>query len=431
VACNRRTPFALVFVAGIVVLGLLAACVPASARVITLDECVEIAMENNGSLGQAREDVATAGANLMSNWSWALPQINASVSRTNYLNVIEGFEGDSKVTSGQVGLNQVLFDGSTFARIAGAYHSRDASELSLDWTTRDVVFGAKELYYGLLKAEKLNGVAEENLELANEQLRKTESLFELGSASRSDLLKAQVQVQAAELTLITAQKGVGISRAGLRLYLALDPLEPIEVVDPPEGEEEIDLLNYDLAEAIARRPDIQAFEETVTAAKRSVLASQAEYLPDLDLSVSYAGSPEDIGGLLDQIRNDYTRSVSVRLSLPIFTGLSRKAGVDHSKSSLRSLELSLRDLKLQAAYEIETARLTLLEQEGSVAVAEKAVAQAEEDLNISEERFRLRAASMLDRIDARVAYSTARAEYVRSRYDYEIAKADMKRVLGL
>ncbi len=46
-------------------------------------------------------------------------------------------------------------------------------------------------------------------------------------------------------------------------------------------------------------------------------------------------------------------------------------------------------------------------------------------------RFRLRAASMLDVIYARVAYSQARVSLVEARHDYKIAKAELKDALGL
>ncbi|MCK4409480.1 MAG: TolC family protein, partial [Candidatus Eisenbacteria sp.] len=76
-------------------------------------------------------------------------------------------------------------------------------------------------------------------------------------------------------------------------------------------------------------------------------------------------------------------------------------------------------------------RLSVEEGRRSVSVAEDAVLQAEEDLKVSEERFRLRAASMLELIDARVAYSRARAGLVNARYNYEIAKAELRLALGL
>ena len=73
----------------------------------------------------------------------------------------------------------------------------------------------------------------------------------------------------------------------------------------------------------------------------------------------------------------------------------------------------------------------LIEQRERVNVATVGLETAEEELRVSEERFRLRAASMLDVIYARVAYSQARVSLVEAQYDYEIAKAELKDALGL
>jgi outer membrane protein len=405
---------------------------PAQARVYTLQEAIEIALADNVSLAKARESLEGARADVLSGWSGVLPRISGSISRSDMLSVTPGApDTESESYGASVGLSQTLLSGSTFARIAGAHRSKTAQELSLNSTTRDVVFQVKQGYYGLLKSERLRDVQAEALELAQEQLRKTESLFDLGSASRSDLLKAQVQVGQAELALISAEKAAETARASLCYLLGIDVTSDLEVVDPPQEEAEEEVLDFDVGEAVARRPDIRAWEQYVVAARRSLLASKAGRWPELDLSVGYSKDGGDLGDLFEDVGDEYSRSVSLRLSVPIFNGLATKASIDQSKSSLRSAELSLRDAKLQAAYEIETARLSVIEQARSVQVAEQSVAQAEEDLRVSEERFRLRAASMLELIDARVAYSSARADLVEARYDYETAKAELKLALGL
>jgi len=402
----------------------------ASARVYTLDECVELALSNNVTLAQARESVASGRASRLSSWSGVLPRISGSVGYSDDLAVSPGIETSSDGYSGSVGLSQTVFDGSTFAGISGSGHELSATEHSFEATRRSAVLDAKRGYYGLLKARQLRGVQEESLELAREQLRKTQSLFDLGSASKSDLLKAQVQVGQSELALISADKSAESARAALCYALGVDILTDIEPVDPLEGEGEEEILEFDLAEAIARRPDVMAGEERLTAARRSLLSAKAGRWPDLNLSVSYSRSQDSFGDLFDDMSDEYSRRVGLSLSVPIFNGLATKASIDGGKAALRSSELSLRDTRLAAAYEIETARLSVLEQKRSVAVAETAVEQAEEDLRMSEERYRLRAASMLELIDARVAYSSARASLVEARYDYEIAKAELKNALG-
>lgn len=401
------------------------------ARVYTLEECVEAAMVNSTTLARAEASLAGARADVMSSWSGVLPRVSAGLSRSDNMAVMDDSETTSRGVSGSVSLSQTLFDGATFASISGAGHSRAASEASLDATTREVILGVRQAYYGLLKAVQLRDVQREALDLAKEQLRKTESLFGLGSASRSDLLKAQVQVAQEELTLITAEKTAATARAGLCYAIGIDVTTDLEAVDPPAEPSEGDALEYVLDEAIARRPDIRAQEEAVTAVRRSLLAAKAGRWPDLSLSVQYSRSRGSFDEFFDDVSDEYSRSVSVSMSLPVFDGLSTTASIARAKATLWSYELALKDARLSAAYEIETARLTVDEQRSRVAAAETALKRADEDLRVSEERFRLRSASMLELIDARVAYSRARANLVQARYDHESAKAELKTALGL
>jgi outer membrane protein TolC len=404
---------------------------PARATVYTLEECIEIALTENTTLARAREEVRGAGADVMSSWSSVLPHVSADLRRRNELVASSEFDDfTSKTTSGSVSLSQTLLDGSAFARIAGSSRSRTAAELSLESTERDIVFQTKEAYYGLLRLVQLRDVQSEAVELAREQARKTQSLFDLGSASRSDLLKAKVQVGEAELTLISAEKSAELARAGLALVLGVDVTTDIEAVDPSGSFAEAEILDFNLEEALASRPDIKAWDQLLVAARRSLLAAKAGRWPDLGVSVSYSRGTDSLDEFFDGVTDDYTRSVGLSLSVPIFNGLATKASVDNGKSLLRSYEISVRNARLQAAYEIESARLSVEEGTRSVSVAEDAVLQAEEDLKVSEERFRLRAASMLELIDARVAYSRARAGLVNARYDYEIAKAELRLALG-
>jgi outer membrane protein len=401
------------------------------ARVYTLDECIETAMVSSTTLARAEASLAGARAGVMSSWSGVLPRVSAGLSRSDHMTAAGGSETTDSGVSGSVSLSQTLFDGATFASISGASHSRTASEASLDATTREVILGVRQAYYGLLKAVQLRDVQREALDLAREQMRKTESLFGLGSASKSDLLKAQVQVSQEELTLITAEKTAATARAGLCYAIGIDVTTEIEAVDPPAEPSDEGALTYVLDEAIARRPDIRAQEETVTAARRSLLAAKAGRWPDLALSVQYSRSQGSFDEFFNDVSDEYSRSVSVSMSLPVFDGLSTTASIARAKATLWSYELALKDAKLSAAYQIETARLTVDEQRSRVATAETVLARADEDLKVSEERFRLRSASMLELIDARVAYSRARADLVQARYDHESAKAELKTALGL
>ncbi len=397
---------------------------------MTLDDCVETALRSSLTLARAREDLASARAGVMSGWSGVLPRVSAGLGYSDGRTVSGGQTTESESYSGSLSLSQTLLDGGTFARISGAHRGRNASEHALEGTRRSVILATRESYFGLLKAQELRGVQEEAVELAREQMRKAQSLYELGSASKSDLLKAEVEVRQAELALITAERTAATARLSLLYTMGVPMDTEIEVVDPEDvGGEAI--LEFDLEEAVSRRPDVRAQTETLIEARRSLLAAKAGRWPSLGLSASYSKGGESLGDVTGDFDDDYSTSVSLSLSIPIFNGLSTKAGIDNSKVALRLSELALRDVRLSAAYEIESARLGVREQSERVAVATVGLEKAREELRVSEERFRLRAASMLDVIYSRVAYSQARVDLVEARYDLEIAKAELKDALGL
>jgi outer membrane protein TolC len=399
------------------------------ARIYELDECLEIADANNISLAKSQASLSSADAGLMSSWSGILPHVSASLSYSDVTTAVGGMKTGSESYGGDINLRQTLFDWGTFSGISGARHTRSGAAHSLESSRRNAALATRRAYYGLLKAEKLLEVQEEALDLAKEQLRKADSLYKLGSASKSDYLKAEVEVGQAELARIAADSGVRTASLWLLYTIGIDIGTEIEVTDPAELTEN-EVIDFDVETALKRRPDVRAQEEALEAARRSFSAAKAGRLPSLSLTASYGTGGNTLGDLGENYDEDYTRSLGLSLSLPIFDGLATKASIDNSRASLRSYELSLRDTRLYAAYEIETARISVIEQRRNIRVSEKVVEQAGEELRISEERFRLRAASMLDLIYARLAYSRARAGLIEARYDHEIAEAELRTVLG-
>jgi outer membrane protein len=225
----------------------------ASARVYTLDECIEIALSHSTSLEGARENLRGAGADVMGSISSVLPHVSAGLSTSEDRFHTNGPDVSGESASGSISASQTLFDGSAFAQIAGAFRGKTATELSLEWTKRQVIFDVKQAYYGLLRSERLRDVQQEAVELAREQLRKTQSLYDLGSASRSDLLKAQVQVGESELALIAAERTAETARAGLALVLGIDIMTGIEPTDPPAEASDEKVPESDTEEAVSSR----------------------------------------------------------------------------------------------------------------------------------------------------------------------------------
>src|SRR5206468_2659587 len=86
-----------------------------------------------------------------------------------------------------------VFDLSTWSGLSAARQGLKASRLRRDATRDDVVLATRRQFYGVVQAIKLAQVAEGALKLASDDGRRVKAMFEVGSVSKSDLLKAQVR----------------------------------------------------------------------------------------------------------------------------------------------------------------------------------------------------------------------------------------------
>jgi outer membrane protein TolC len=88
-------------------------------------------------------------------------------------------------------------------------------------TRNDVVLATKRQFYEVVKAVKLADVATGALKLSRDDERRVRALFEVGSVSKSDLLKAQVRTAQSELDSLTADQTVTAQRIVLAQQLGI------------------------------------------------------------------------------------------------------------------------------------------------------------------------------------------------------------------
>src|SRR5262249_54253044 len=98
--------------------------------------------------------------------------------------------------------------------LTAANHSRDAAR-------SEAALQARRGFYEVVKAVKLEGVSAGSLKLARDDERRVRALFEVGSVSRSDLLKAQVRTSQSELDSIVANHTVTARRNDLAILIGV------------------------------------------------------------------------------------------------------------------------------------------------------------------------------------------------------------------
>jgi outer membrane protein len=114
----------------------------------------------------------------------------------------------------------------------------------------------------------------------------------------------------------------------------------------------------------------------------------------------------------------------------LFDRFLTNSNVGMAKADLRRTEYSLEKAKLDAIKEVKNLIFIMNEAKERIIVASETVEQANEDMRLAEERYRVGAGTMLETIDAQVALTQAKADVIEAKCDYLIAIADLARATG-
>jgi outer membrane protein len=414
-------------VASFVALGpLLAAGASAADQVnLSLEKCVETALEVNTSVLKAGYDLDRSNYSVLSSASGLLPSAAWS---TSYNRSRDGKSYGSAFSASER---------VSFGSVMGLYESlanKSATAENLRAVRHDVAYIAKQKYLEVLKSDRLLVVSEEALDLSRRRLEKAQAMLDVGSGVRSDVLRAQVEVSSNELDLISARNALRLAETDLRHFLAIPDERELVLEDILEaGEESVD-LNQALAEAMTVRPDIRAGNHLVDASSRAVWGRRGGWVPSLQFSYSRDYSapeddpwlPERTLDLWDEAEWGYRMGVSVN----IFDGLATFSQVKSAKTQLKAAREDLNQLERDASLEVTTACYNVEEARQRVKVSKETVSLAEEELRLAEERYRLGGGTMLEQIDAQVALSEARSSHIQALHDYLLSQAAMVRAVG-
>ena len=396
--------------------------------VLTEKEAIEIALKNNYDILSKKEEISQASACLQQAWSQVFPYISVGANYTRYEDHPFITYQDNRGYSFSV--NQILFSGGRVANtIVAAKKALKATRESRDELENKIIYSTKQAFYTVLLAKELVRIRKETLELAKENLSITKERYKSGEASHYDLLRSKVEVANIKPQLIKAENFLKTSYNFLKILLGIDPSQEIKVKGEFKYIPEEVVLNREVNLALKRRPALKEIAFQEKAAKSQVKAAFAGYLPQVSLNFTDFANQKEAFSVGREKYDDYWVA-TISVSMPIFDGFLTYAKVKEAKAKQRELSILRKKLKDSVKVEVENAVLDLEAAKSSVESQKENVKRAKEAYQIIKHRYALGQASQLDLLDARVALSTAQVNLAQSLYDFVVAKAKLRYVVG-
>jgi outer membrane protein TolC len=417
---------------------------PQEKMTLTLEDSIQLALSQNPSHLASEERVYAAKSQVREAISGFFPSLNAQgmstlkekVFELEFPSMIPGeapqrvefdFTRDYQIA---LSLSIPLFTGG---RLKSGYrqakYNYRSSQEAVRQSRQMTVYNTRRAFFSYLLAKEFVKVAEEAVEVANKFYKNVKSQYDVGIASKFDLLRSEVQAANLKPQLIKAKNNLKITELGLKTLLGLDLNTIVEI----KGELTFEPLEPDLEAAIETalvgRPEVKQLDYQKKMAGQMMKISRAAYFPTVAIAGTYNLWADKINFKSDTWQNFYALNLVV--DIPLLNGFSASARVAQSKAMIREIEHTQKGLGDLVRFEVRQAVLRLEEAKESLLSQEKNVEQAQESLRIAELNYDEGLATTLDVSSTQAALNQARINYSQALYDYVVSRAELDKAMGV
>ena len=412
-----------VFVAGLI----LAQTAIAQDRVITLNEAIKLGIQNSKTLklSQAKIDEAISQYNQAKDLSKPTGSASFGYDRAeipyNTLSLGKTSLGLPKNNNAYLGIlsaKEVIFNGNKFKYAQQSTELlSQVSRLDADLNKDDVVYDIISSYYNLYKVLQSEKVVKQNLNTIDEQIKQSQRFFDQGLVTKNDVLRFQLQRANIELNGIDLETNRKIVNYNLNILLGLPESTDLKVDTFTEASRQIAPLTNYIDTAMASRNEVKQFNLREEVAETNIKSIHANQAPVLAASgsayyVGIAASP------IPQTGNFITPIViGLNLSWDFSTLWNNKNKIAQAKIQREEVDINksitIDNIKREVNQNYENYLMAV----NKITLLQTSIAQAGENNNILQSKYKSNVASATDRADAQTLLYQAQI-------NLELAKAD-------
>lgn len=457
---------------------------------LTIEEAMTIATRNNPDHLQVVNSRRTAAAARRSAYGALLPTAGVSFSTQYQQSGVQPFQGltfsapDSYQSSYSLSLGYNVGVG-TFLNPKLQSASVTAADADIAGSVEMVRYNVAQQYLTVLQAQAQAELQDSLVGTTITQLELAKAKVQVGSGTSLDVSRAEVDLGTQRVAALKAHNQVEIEK--LRLFQRIGVVQPANVRLTSTFVVAEPTFTVDSVLELARRgnPALNALRSRSRVAGLNVKVAKADYLPTLSMRTGWGGytyqysNPDYLiaqangqasssfrqCAFLDSLRHgaglpsagpcgpssispaqaqqiraqnsqfpfNFTKQpfgVSASLSVPIFNGFQREQRVQEAYAGREDADYRVRALELQLTADVTGAYLTLTTAAKTVTLQEQTVAQAQQELQLAEARFRVGASTSLDVSTARTSLERAQTDRINAIYDYHKAFAALESAVG-
>ena len=408
---------------------------------LTLAQAVDRALKNNLQTNLAQERTAESRAQRGIGLSALLPNVSGAayqMSLTENLAAqgltaaafhfpgLPAFLGPFDRFDARFQVVQSLFNLASIRRYQATRYGVQLAEQQRRLAEQQVTTATTLAYIELLETGQSVAAAEANVQLARQLLDLATNQRNAGIATGLDVARAETRLAGQQVQFAQGRTNLDTARLNL-LRITGSPLGAqlsaadamrFEPQPPPEAGEAV-------RQALGGRLELSVASEQLRIAEAERKAAIGGWAPSVSAFGDYGSS-----GLKPNEVDLPTRSIGVRIDVPIFDGGRTRSEVQAATSRVRQAEMQLSDLRAAVEKDVRQALDNLATREEQMRAAQKNLDLAQRELSLAQDRFRNGVADNIEVTTAQTALEDARQIAVSSLAQFNVARLNLFSALG-
>ncbi len=417
----------------IIITLLLSLSLAGMAQQYTLEECINIALQNNRTIKQqelnrVQRKIAYSQARYD-----MLPNLNAQAGQNFTFGRSIGLDNtyqntNSAQTSFGISTDITLFDGLRMKHNIDAKRADlSAAEADVEKFKDDIEMSVVTAFLQVLLQKELLQIANEQIALTDENIYRRNELIKSGRMAQGEIYELEAQRAREEQNKVQAESNLKLVLLDLAQIMELEDFSNMDVVTPPVEQiigNELLLSPTDVyQQALLVRPEIRASEYRLQSSEKEVLMAKSQLYPSLSFGANFgtgyykmSNRPNDSFG--SQLRNNMSNSLGFNLRIPIFNRFQTRNNIRSAELAVENNRIEMDKIKIDLRKRIEQAYHNAVGAQSKWKATQKSEISGKEAFRFAQEKFDNGRANAYELFQAKSNLTQVLGEQAQAKYEY-------------
>lgn len=404
-------------------------------RMLTLQECMDMANSRNLTIKQNQNNLMAAESNKRQAYYNFLPNLNASVDYSYFDGNQIDFEGNvvsntSRSSRPGISSNLVVFNAFANHHLLNRRKNEfEAAMYDLENSKITVKATVIRNYLSVLVGNENVKISDQRLAFLEEQLEREEKRVSVGVGSLDAVYNFRSQVANERLNNVTLRNQYQASRLQLLQSIQIEDYNGVVIapldVSELETLEEYDNFDVVLDEILNYSFQLKSAEKSATAAENQMKQTRADRFPNVTVGASHARNYTSVlqdVSYVEQIESTPTNSVGMTLRIPIFNRYQIQNGINNAKVNMMNAQLQSEQALLDVTNSAQRDYLDLVAAQTSFKTAQENYEALNNTFEFVKKRFETGNTDFFTYLESLNNKNQAEAQLINAKYTILLRK---------